>query len=104
MLIEICNLKVKLNHETRIVFHRLKNYNLRFILQELGKLDFKINVIPNGLEKYMNFDINNKLIVIGNFQFLSSLLHSLVKNFGKDDFKHLSQQFDSKVLNLAERI
>ena len=54
---------------------------------ELGKFDFKINFIPNGLEKYMSFDINNKLFFIDGFQFLSSLLESLVTNLSKDDFK-----------------
>ena len=32
-----------------------KEYDLNFILQELGKFKFKINVIPNGLEMYMSF-------------------------------------------------
>ena len=30
-----------------------------------------------------------------NFQFLSSLLDSLVKNLNKDDFKYLSQECDN---------
>ena len=60
-------------------------------MQELGEIDLKINVIPNGLEKYMIFTINNKLRFIDSFQFLSSSLNSLVKNLGKDDFKCLSQ-------------
>ena len=38
-------------------------------MQELGKFIFKINFIPNGLEKYMNFNINDKLIFIDSFQF-----------------------------------
>ena len=41
----------------------------------------------------MSFTINN------SFQFLSSSLDSLVKNFGGDDFKHLSQEFDNQVLD-----
>ena len=60
-------------------------------MQELSEIDLKINVIPNGLEKYMIFTINNKLRFIDSFQFLSSSLNSLVKNLGKDDFKCLSQ-------------
>ena len=28
------------------------------IMQELGKFNLKINVIPNGLESYMSFNIN----------------------------------------------
>ena len=39
----------------------------------------KINVIPNGLEKDMSFNINNNLIFINSFQFLNSSLDSLVK-------------------------
>ena len=46
-----------------------KNYDSHLILQELGKFNLKINVIRNGLEKYMSFTINNKLRFIGNFNF-----------------------------------
>ena len=58
-------------------------------MQELRKFKFKINIIPNGLKKYMSFSINNKLSFIDSFQFLSSSLHSLVRNLTKDDFKNL---------------
>ena len=58
-------------------------------MQELGKFNIKTNVMPNGLEKYMSFSINNKLRFIDSFQFLSSSLNSLVENLGKDDFKYL---------------
>ena len=56
-----------------------------------------------GLEKYMSFSINNKLSYIDRFQFLSSSLDSLVKNFDKDDFKYLSQEFDNNVLDLFKQ-
>ena len=59
-------------------------------MQELGKIDLKINVIPNGSGKYKSFSINNKLGFIYSFQFLCSSLYSLVKNLSKDDFKFLS--------------
>ena len=72
-------------------------------MQELCKFDFKIHAIPNGLEKYMIFNINNKLLFVNNFQFLSSTLDNLVKNLGKDDFKYLSQGFDCKVLDLVKQ-
>ena len=54
-------------------------------MQELGKFNFKIKVIADGLEKYMSFNISNKLMFIDSFQFLSSLLDGLVKNLGKND-------------------
>ena len=72
-------------------------------MQELGKFNLKRNVIPNGLEKYMSFSINNKLSFIYSFEFLSSSLDSLVKNLKKDDFKYLSQEFDNNVLDLVKQ-
>ena len=61
--------RLKLNYKIHIVFHNLKNYGLHLIIQELGRFNFKINVIPNGLEKYMIFDISDKLVFSESFQF-----------------------------------
>ena len=97
------NINLKLNHKIPIVFHNLKNYDSHLIMQELGKFNFKINVIPNVLEKYMSFTINNKLSFIDSFQFLSSSLDSLVKNLNKDNFKYLSQEFGNNVLDLVKQ-
>ena len=47
-----CNINLKLNHKIPVVFHNLKNYYSHLIMQELGKFNLKINVIPNGLEKF----------------------------------------------------
>ena len=58
-------------------------------MQELGKFILKqTNVGPNGLEKYMNFIINNNLIFIESFQFLSSSLDTFVENLNKGDLKY----------------
>ena len=98
-----CNINLKLNDKIPLVFHNLKNYDLYLIMQDLGKYNLKINVIPNGLGKYMSFTIKNKLIFIDSFQFLSSSLNSLVKNLVKNDFKYLSQEFDNNVLDLFKQ-
>ena len=87
-----CNINLKLNHEIPVVFNSLKNYDSHFIIQELGKLNFKINDILNGLEKYMSFIASDKLGFIKSFQFLSSSLDSLIKILNKDYFKRLSQE------------
>ena len=91
------NINLKLNQKIPVVFHNIKNYDSYLIMQELGKFNIKINIISNGLEKYMSFTINNKLSFIDGFQFLISLLDSLVKNISKDDFKYLCQEFDNNV-------
>ena len=98
-----CNINVKLNRKILVVFHKLKNYDSYLIMQKLGKFNLKINVIPNVLEKYMSFSINNKLSFIDGFQFLISSLDSLVKNLAKDYFKYLSQEFDNNVLDLLKQ-
>ena len=94
-------MKVKLNQNIPRAFLNLKNYDSHLIMQELGKLDFKINIIPNGLEKYMS--VINKLTFIDSFQFLSSSLHILTQNFAKDSFEYFSQEFDSKILDLVKQ-
>ena len=90
-----CNITVKLNHKASIAFNSLKNYDSHFILEELGKFDFKINFIPNALEKHIRFNTNNTLNFIAIFQ------SSSPKNLGKDDFKYLSQEFDSKGIRFS---
>ena len=59
---------------------------------ERGKFNLKINVIQNGLDKYMSFSNINKLRFIDSFQFLSSSLDSLVKNLSND-----GQEFESRI-------
>ena len=53
-------------------------------MQELGKFNLELNILPNALENYMSFSINNKLSSMDSFEFLSSLLDSLVKDLTKD--------------------
>ena len=72
-------------------------------MQKLRKFNLKTNVIPNGLENYMNFNINNKLFFIDSFKLLCSSLDSLFKKLSKDNFKALSQKFDTKTLDFVKQ-
>ena len=54
------------------------NNDSRLIMQELEKFCLEINFMPNGLEKYLNFGLGKKLIFYETFQFLTSLLFSLL--------------------------
>ena len=92
-----------MNHKIPVVFHNLEKYDYHLIMQELGQFNFKINVIPNGVEKYMSFNIDNKLVFIDSFQFLSSSLDSLVKSLGKNNIKYLILKFDSDILHLVKQ-
>ena len=48
-----CNINLKLNHKTPNALSNLKNCDSHLIVEELGKFNLKISVVPNGLEKYM---------------------------------------------------
>ena len=52
---ESCNLNLQLTKSVPVIFHNLRDYDSHLIFNELYKFDLKINVIPNGLEKYMAF-------------------------------------------------
>ena len=62
-----CNIQVKWNHIIPFVFRNLKNYISHLIMQELDKLNFKINVIENRLEKYILSLISSFLLIASNF-------------------------------------
>ena len=66
-MIKMINLKK--THKIPVAFHNLKNYDSHLIMQELGKFDFLINVISNGLEKYMSFNADNTLMFIDSSMF-----------------------------------
>ena len=50
-----CNINFRLTKNVPVIFHNLRGYESHLIFNELDKSDEKINVIPNGLEKYMAF-------------------------------------------------
>ena len=85
-----CNINLRLNHKISTVFHNLKNYDSHLIMQEIDKFNVKVNVITNGLEKYISYTVNNKLSATDSLQFRSSSSDSLVKNLNKDNFNYLS--------------
>ena len=74
-----------------VTFHNLRGYDSHLIIKEIGKFDVKVNVITNGLGKYMAFTINKSLLFIDSMQFLNFSLYSLVKSLSGNDFKYLSQ-------------
>ena len=59
-----CNINLGLTKKIPGIFHNLRGYDSHLIIQEIGKFDVKVNVIPNGLEKYMAFTINKNLVFI----------------------------------------
>ena len=79
----ICNINLRLTKKVLVIFHDLWRYDSHLMIMELGKFDVKVNVIPNGLEKYLAFTISNKYIFIDSMQFMKFSLDALVRNFSE---------------------
>ena len=82
---------------------KCRGYDSHLIMQKIGTFDVKVNVIPNGLEKYMAFTINKNLFFIESMQFMNSSLDSLVKDFSDDDFKYLSEEYSGEFSKLVKQ-
>ena len=50
-----CNVNFQLTKKVPVIFHNLRGYDSHLIFSELDKFNVKIDIIPNGLEKYMAF-------------------------------------------------
>ena len=68
----------------------MRGYDSHLIINELHKFDVKISVIPNGLEKYVTFFLNENLVFLNGMQFRNCILGKLVKNLSDEDFKYLT--------------
>ena len=62
----------------------------------------KISVIPNGLERYMDFTVSKNLVFIDSMHFMSSSLDSLVKNLMSEYLKYLNGKFSGENLKLVK--
>ena len=83
------------------MFHNLRGYDSHLIMQEIGKFDVRVNVIPHGLKTYMAFTINKNFI--DSMQFMNSSLDSLIKNLSENDFKYLPEEFSGEFLKLLKQ-
>ena len=84
-------------------FHNLRRYDDHDIMQEIGMFEQKLNVISNGMEKYMSFTLGKLLVFITSMQFINSSQKSLVKNLSKGKLKYLSHKFQGKQLQFLKQ-
>ena len=98
-----CNINFQLTKKVPVIFHNLRGYDSHLIFNELNKVDAKINVIPNGLEKYMTFFLNKNLVFIDSMQCMNSRLDKHVKNVSDEYFKYLVAELVSKNLELLKQ-
>ena len=78
-----------------IIFRNPKDYASHLIVNEIEKFNVKVDVIHNGLKKYMAFTINKNLVFTGSKEFINFVIN--------DDFKYLTQEFGSENLKLLKQ-
>lgn len=79
-----CNLQCKQVNFNPVIFHNLKNFDAHLLCQSVGSFkDYKINCIPQTMEKYISFSIG-RLRFIDSFGFLPSSLETQVDNLAQD--------------------
>ena len=70
------NINLQLTKKVPIIFHNLRGYDTHLVFENLKKFDVKIDVIPNGLKKYMAFILNKNLDFIDSMQIMNSSLEN----------------------------
>ena len=73
-----------------VIFHNLRGYDGHLILKSFKRDIFKkgdISCIPNNMEHYLSFSIDN-LRFIDSLQFMNKSLEKLCNNLRREDFMH----------------
>ena len=91
---EICNLHLVISTKVPLIFPNLRGYDSHFIMQEIGKFNLDMNVIPTNSEKYMSFMWDKNLVFIDSFQFMASSLEKLASNLPSSKYIHLQEEFN----------
>ena len=84
------NRSYRLTNKIPVIFHNLRGYDSHLIKQEIRKFNKVINVIPNNMEKYMTFMIDD-LTFIDCFQFMDQSVSNLANNLPQDGFYHTKE-------------
>ena len=94
-----CNLMMRRTYKIPIIFHNFRGYDSHLLIRDLGKFkDKELNIIGQGLEKYLSIMWGNHLVFRDSLQFLNASLEKLAGSLfrtGRDNFKHLLHEFRS---------
>ena len=98
----VCNRSYRLTNKIPVIFHNFRGYDLHLIMQEIGKFNKGVKVIPNNMEKYMAFMVDD-LTFIDSFQFMNQSLSNFANNLPKDVFYHTKNEFGPNNLELIAK-
>ena len=87
-----CNLKLRRSYKIPIIFHNFRGYDSHLIVRALGLFkDIPLNVIGQGLEKYLTVMWGDHLVFKDSLQFLSCSLERLVACLLRDGAEKFAQ-------------
>jgi hypothetical protein len=108
-----CNLKLHFQVKDKrqsqffipVIFHNLRGYDGHLILKGYKRGIFdkgNVNCIPNNMERYLSFSIDN-LRFIDSYQFMSESLEKLASNLNFDDFHQTKRVWPNDKVHLLLR-
>ena len=92
------NINLRISKKVPVMFHNLRGYD-----SQMSNFNCKVSVIPNRLEKYMSFNLNNNIVFINSILFSNSSLDELVRNLVSENLKYLSKEFSAEKLELVKK-
>ena len=97
------NINLRLPKKLPVIFHNLQGYGRHTIFKELNDFDGYIDVIPKGIDNYMNIIVNRYITFIDSLQFFKVSLDTLASNLNNEDFKHLTTENGIDKLEILKR-
>ena len=115
-----CNLMCKKPRVLPVIFHNLQGYDAHLFIEQLAKLEGKLDCIPSTEEKYISFSktikvgeykhisgkilpINFEIKFLDSFKFLQTSLANLVSNLSADDFYNTKHVFKKNTSLLTRK-
>jgi hypothetical protein len=98
-----CNLRLRTTYKIPVFIHNFRGYDSHLIVPAFTHFKGMVmQVIGQGLEKYLSLTWDTTIVFKDSLQFLSGSLDALVaclKKSGKDKFKVLTEEFAGKTDN-----
>lgn len=100
---ERCQKEFVISNRIPVVFHNLRGYDSHFLMQEIGKMKMKINVIPNNMERYMAIMLGDDLCFIDSFQFMGCSLARLAGDLSDEKLRYTGEEYNGDEFALMRR-
>ena len=99
----ISKINLRLPRKQPIIFYDLQRFDEHIIFKELNIFNVDIDLIPEGIDKYMSIIVNMHFTFLESIQFYNGSLDTLESNLEDEDFKQLTSEFAIDKLEILKR-